>query len=79
MGGGEGKGIEESKKQQRYTEMFTCVMWRNFSRAAVENSIIRDDSGKYNKTEHQDEHWKIQHNQKTQEAEIGLDASTKFP
>lgn len=66
-------------KNNSSTQRFTCVFWRNFSRATVENSIIRDDSGKRNKTEHQDEHEKIQHNQKTQEAEIGLDASTKFP
>lgn len=59
--------------------MFTYVLWRNFSKATVEYSIFTNDAGKGNKTEHQDKNYKIQQDQKTQEGEVGLDASTKFP
>lgn len=54
VGEGKTKGIGKSYKQQYTEKMFTCVLWRNFSKTTVENSIFRDDSGKGNKTKHQD-------------------------
>lgn len=66
--------------QQLYIEkMFTYVLWRNVSNGTVEYSMFRNDDGKSNKTEHEDKNYKVQQDQKTQEGEVGLDASTKFP
>lgn len=59
--------------------MFTYVLWRNVSNSTVEYSIFKNYDGNSNKTEHHDKHYKVQQDQKAQEGEVGLDASTKFP
>lgn len=66
--------------QQLYIEkIFTYVLWRSVSNGTVEHSIFRNYGGKSNKTEHQDKIYKVQQDQKAQEGEVGLDASTIFP
>lgn len=75
-----GSCLKGGMLQQLYIDkMFTCVVWRNVSNGAVEYFIFRNYGGKSNKTEHQDKNDKVQHDQKAQEGEVGLDASTKCP
>lgn len=75
-----GDGEEADGKGECYIEkMFTYVLWRNGSNGTVEYSIVKNYGGKSNKTEHQDKNYKVQQDQKAQEGEVGLDASTKFP
>lgn len=74
-----GSLTDNSSTQRSAAQTLTYVLQRNLGKATVEYSRFRDDTGKGNKTEHQDKNDKIQQDQKAQEGEVRLDACAKFP